>query len=175
MEIGEALPYVQFVAQIALVFAAAFAGYQLILHRRERGEQAALDVLTRLQSSDFQHAYTHVWDLPLEASPEVVRAGGKEMEQAIETVAFTFESLGVMVYNRIVPLHVVDDVIGGFLRESWRRVGPYVAWKRQHLKAPRWAEWYEWLAVRVDAGRSRRTVGAYEAFADWKEAPPFGR
>jgi hypothetical protein len=175
MAVADVLPYFQLGAQLALIAGASFAGYQLLLHRRERNEQRALDVLTKLQGPEFQRAYTQVWDLPLAATPEAVRAGGREMEDAVETVALTFESLGVMAYHRIVPLAVVDNVIGGFLRESWRRVGPYVKWKREQLGAPRWAEWYEWLADRVQAGRRRRTTGAYEAFRDWKESPPFGR
>lgn len=173
--ISDVLPYFQLAAQIALVIGASFAGYQLLLHRRERNEQRALDVLTRLQGPAFQRAYTQVWDLPLGATPETVRAGGREMEDAVETIALTFESLGVMVFHRIVPLAVVDNVIGGFLRESWRRVELYVKWKRGHLEAPRWAEWYEWLADRVQVGRRRRSTGAYDAYREWKESPPFGR
>lgn len=163
------LPYFQLVSQIALVFGAVFAGYQFMLHRRQRDEEGALDVLTRLQNPEFQRAYAQVWDLPLGLTAEQIRERGKGLEEAIDTVALTFESLGVMVVNRIVPLETVDDVIGGFLRESWRRLQPYVEWKRETLKAPRWAEWYHWLAVQVDAGRRRRSVPAYEAFKDWRE------
>lgn len=167
--IPEALPYIQFLGQVALIAAATFAGYQLVLHRRERHEQAALEILTHLQGDHFQRAYMHVWELPLACTAQEIHDRGAKMEHAVETVALTFESLGVMVHNRIVPLHVVDEVIGGFLRESWRRLEPYVRWKRRKLHAPRWAEWYEWLAVQVDAGRRRRTTPAYEAFKQWRE------
>ena len=37
------------------------------------------------------------------------------METAAGTVMMTFETLGVLVHNRVVPIDLVDQVIGGFL------------------------------------------------------------
>ncbi|MGB0652825.1 MAG: DUF4760 domain-containing protein [Thermoplasmatota archaeon] len=165
--IPELLPYAQFVAQFALIAAATFAGIQFLLHRREVQHEAALAVLTRLQTPEFRAAYTRIWELPLGCPADHVRAKGPEMEEAVDVVMFTFESLGVMVHNRIVPIELVDQVIGGFLRESWRRVGPYVEWKRKQVGSRRWAEWYEWLADRLGVDK-RRVRGAYEVFANWK-------
>ncbi len=161
------LPYAQFTAQISLVIGATFAGYQLILTRRERKDAQALEVLTQLQSPEFRAAYAKVWTLPLNATAEDVRAAGPDMEAAVECVAMTFESLGVMVHNRIVPIDVVDQVIGGFLRESWRRCSAYIHWKREQVHSRRLAEWYQWLAEHLTV-ESRRSVGAYEAFKDWE-------
>lgn len=163
----ELLPYFQLVSQTALVMAAGFAGYQFLLHRREREENNALTVLTRLQDAEFRNAYTQIWELPLEASVDAVMKRGKSMEDAIEVIAMTFESLGVMVHNRIVPIDQVDQVIGGFLRESWRRTGPYILWKRKQVGSKRYAEWYQWLAEHV-AVQTRRSRGAYDIFKRWK-------
>ncbi len=163
----EYLPYAQFLAQISLVVGAFFAGYQFILSRRERHDAQALEVLTQLQSPEFRAAYAKVWTLPLAATADDVRAGGQEMEEAVDCVAMTFESLGVMVHNRIVKIEVVDQVIGGFLRESWRRCSAYVHWKRQEVQSRRLGEWYQWLAEHL-AVETRRSVGAYEAFKDWQ-------
>lgn len=169
MAIPEALPYIQFFGQVALILGATFAGYQFLLHRRERDEHAALEMLTSLQSAEFRVAYAQVWTLPLGAPPQALREAGPGMRDAADTVALTFESLGVMVHNRIVPLDTVDLIIGGFLRESWRRLEPYVLDQRARLQAPRYAEWYQWLAEQAEVRRKRRTVPAYEAFKEWKE------
>lgn len=165
--IPEYLPYVQFFGQFALIGGAIFAGYQFMLHRRQREDSAALQVLTALQDADFRAAYAQVWELALGADPETIDKGSPELKAAVECVTMTFESLGVMVHNRIVPLDLVDQVIGGFLRESWRRLAPYVEWKRKKLGSRRWAEWYQWLAERMDL-ENRRTQGAYVAFRDWQ-------
>ncbi len=163
----EILPYFQLASQSALVIAAGFAAYQFLLLRRQREENNALNVLTRLQTAEFRHAYTRVWELPLDASPDAVRKEGHEMEEAVEIVAMTFESLGVMVHNRIVDLETVDQVIGGFLRESWRRTHRYVLAKRKEVGSRRYAEWYQWLAEHL-AVETRRSRGAYDVFRKWK-------
>ncbi len=167
MGIPEYLPYIQFFGQLALISAAAFAGYQLILTRRERNEHGALEVLEHVQSPEFRQAYAKVWTLPLDATPDEVRSQGAEMEDAIDCVMMSFESLGVMVHNRIVPLELVDQVIGGFLRESWRRSKQYILQRREELGSRRYGEWYQWLAEHL-AVESRRSVGAYEAFRHWE-------
>jgi hypothetical protein len=61
----------------------------------------------------------------------------------------------------------VDQVIGGFLRESWRRCEHYVEVRRAELGTRRWAEWYQWLAEQV-AVDERRKEGAYVKFKNWE-------
>ncbi|MGB1697966.1 MAG: DUF4760 domain-containing protein [Thermoplasmatota archaeon] len=167
MGIPEALPYIQFFGQMALISAAAFAGYQFLLHRREREENNAVAVLSRIQDAEFRSAYQQIWDLPLHATAEDIRARGPKTEDAVQCVALTFESLGVMVHNRIVDIELVDQIIGGFLRESWRRCEHYVETRRSELGTRRWAEWYQWLAEQL-AVDERRKIGAYVAFKDWE-------
>ena len=89
------------------------------------------------------------------------------MEEAAGTVMMTFETLGALVHSRVVPIDLVDHVIGGFLRESWRRLEPYVKWKRAAIGSARWGEWYQWLFEHL-AVNPRRQQGAYEVFRDWK-------
>jgi len=167
MDASEALPYFQLVGQLALVVGAAVAVYQLLQLRRGRDHDAALAVLTGLNTAEFRAAFNHVNELPLGATPQQVRDAGPAMEAAVGTVMMTFETIGVLVHNRVVPIDLVDQVIGGFLRESWRRLGNYVDWKRKAIGYPRWGEWYQWLFEHL-ATDQRRAVGAYEAFREWK-------
>jgi hypothetical protein len=151
---------------LALIAAASFAGYQIILQRQDRATEGAIQVLTQMQSIEFQKAYTKIWNLPLAATAHDIRDAGPEYEDAVEVVAMTFESLGVMVHNRLVPVDLVDQAIGGFLRESWRRTQPYIEWRRDQVGSRRLAEWYQWLAEHV-AVDTRRSTGAYDAFRKW--------
>ncbi len=167
--IPEMLPYIQFVGQVALIAAASFAGTQFLLARRQRDDHNALQVLSRLASPEFRIAYARVRTLPVDATPDQIREQGPDMEEAVDVVAMTVESLGVMVHNRMVPLDVVDQAIGGFLRESWRRLRSTVEWQREVYNAPRLSEWYQWLAERIiDRRGPRRTIPAYEAFRHWR-------
>ncbi len=167
MDLAQYLPTIQFFGQIALILGATFAGYQFLLHRRDRDEQNAIQVLTRLTSSEFRQAYAKVWELPLGATAQDVLDGGDEMRAAVDNVAMTFEMMGIMVHKRMVPIDTVDQVIGGFLRESWRRLAPYIQLQREQYGNRRIAEWYQWLAEHL-AHDERRSVGAYSAFKNWK-------
>jgi hypothetical protein len=166
MDPAELLPYFQLVGQVALVVAAFVAVYQLLQLRQRRLHEAALQVITSLQTQAFRDAFNVVNELPLAATPEQVRADPRT-ETAAGTIMMTFETLGVLVHARIVPIELVDQVIGGFLRESWRRLEPYTMWKRKAIGSARWGEWYQWLFEHL-AVNPRRQAGAYEVFREWK-------
>lgn len=166
MDPRELLVYFQLVGQVSLVVAAFVAVYQLLQLRQRRHHDAALQVITSLQTQAFRDAFARVNELPLGAAVDQVRADAR-MEEAAGTVMMTFETLGVLVHSRVVPIDLVDHAIGGFLRESWRRLEPYVKWKRAAIGSARWGEWYQWLFEHL-ATNPRRQQGAYEMFRDWK-------
>jgi hypothetical protein len=165
--ITDALPYFQLAGQLSLVVGAAFAFYQLLQVERSRKDSAALQTVTSFNTQEFRTAFAKVYTLPLGASAQQVRDAGRDMEDAATTVMMTFEMMGVLVHSRMVPIETVDQAIGGFLRESWRRLEPYVQWKRAEVQSVRWGEWYQWLYEHL-ATNPRRQVGAYEAFREWK-------
>lgn len=167
MAAPDLLPYFQLVGQVALVAGASFAGYQLLQSERSRRAAAALQTVTAFNTQEFRTAFARVYTLPLGANAEQVRAGGPAMEEAATTVMMTFEMMGVLVFSRMVPIETVDQAVGGFARESWRRLEAYVAWKRHEVGSVRWGEWYQWLYEHL-ATNPRRAQGAYEAFKDWK-------
>lgn len=166
MDPAHLLPYFQLVGQVSLVVGAAVAVYQLMQLRQARHSEAALQVITSLQTQEFRDAFNLVNELPLGATADQVRADPR-VETAAGTIMMTFETLGVLVHARIAPIELVDQVIGGFLRESWRRLEPYTMWKRKAIGSARWGEWYQWLFEHL-AVNPRRQQGAYEVFRDWK-------
>jgi hypothetical protein len=163
---SELLPHFQLAGQAAIVVGAAVAVYQLVQLRQTQRQEAALRVITGLNTQEFRNAFNAVNELPIGASAEQVRDAGPATESAAGTVMMAFESLGVLVHNRVVPIDLVDQVIGGFLRESWRRLEQYVHWKRKALGYARWGEWYQWLFEHL-AQNPRRAEGAYAVFKEW--------
>jgi len=152
---------------MGIVVGAMFAGYQLWRGEQQRKASAALQTVTSFNTGEFRNAFAKVYTLPLGASAQQVRDAGRDMEDAATTVMMTFEMLGVLVFNRMVPMETVDQAIGGFLRESWRRLEGYVQGKRIEVQSPRWGEWYQWLFEHL-ASNPRRAQGAYEMFRAWK-------
>lgn len=167
MDAAHLLPSFQLVGQVALVVGAAIAVYQIIQVRQTNRQAAALQVITGLNTQEFRAAFNAVNDLPIGATAQQVRDAGPGLEAAAGTVMMTFETLGVLVHARVVPIDLVDQVIGGFLRESWRRLEGYVRWKRHAIGYARWGEWYQWLFEHL-AQNPRRAEGAYEAFKEWE-------
>lgn len=163
----DVLPYFQLASATGIVVGAFFAGYQLWRGEQSRKASAALSTVTSFNTAEFRNAFATVYTLPIGASAAQVRDAGRDMEDAATTVMMTFEMLGVLVYNRMVPIETVDQAIGGFLRESWRRLEKYVGWKREEVQSPRWGEWYQWLFEHL-ATNPRRNEGAYQAFKHWK-------
>ncbi len=170
MPVQDYLPYFQLAAQIGIVVGTLFAGYQIIMAERGRREQAAIQTVTAFNTQEFRDAFAKIYTLPLGASAQHVRDAGADMEDAATTIMMTFEMMGVLVHSRMVPIETVDQAIGGFLRESWRRLEKYVAWKRAEVQSVRWGEWYQWLFEHL-AVNPRRAIGAYEAFRSWQPEP----
>lgn len=160
------LPYFQLASSTGIVMGTLFAGYQLMQSETQRRQQTALETVTRFNTQEFRAAFAKVYTLPLTATADQVKDAGRDMEEAAQTVMMTFEMMGVLVYNRMIPIETVDQAVGGFLRESWRRLADYVAWKRKDVGSDRWGEWYQWLFEHL-ATNPRRQIPAYEAFKEW--------
>src|SRR5947208_16784106 len=103
MEPSQVLPYFQVAGQIALILGAVFAAYQLFQLERNRREQLSLQTVTAFTTQEFRDAFARVNGLPTGADADAVRSD-ERMEAAAHTVMMTFEMLGVLVYNHMVPI-----------------------------------------------------------------------
>lgn len=150
------LPYATLLAVVVTII----FGVATVLHgRRLRYLTVAVGLVESIQTDAFTHAMERILELPERADPDLVLAD-REAVHAAYVVGHVFESLGVIVFHRLLPLDIVDELVGGYLRASWARLSPYVARRRATL-GPTFAEWFEWLALRAQA----RAVGPLAASA----------
>jgi hypothetical protein len=134
---------------------------------RTRYLTAAGQLVHAMQTADFTRAIGRVMQLPTGANPELVRADD-ETVTAVHAVAHVFESLGVMVYHRLLPLHLVDHLLGGYVRASWARVKPYAEVRRGEVGAM-FSEWFQWLAERLEQYPAPgKHQGAHLAHRKWR-------
>jgi hypothetical protein len=76
---------------------------------------------------------------------------------------------GLMVYQRIVSIRLVQLLMGGTIQASWRVLRPHTEWLREKLCRPSIHEWFQWLAERLDeCPEYRDEVGAYLKYQNWK-------
>src|SRR4029079_5995546 len=77
--------------------------------------------------------------------------------QAVQSIACILESLGYAVFARMVPLNVVDEVLGGTVRVAWRKLRGYVEFERERAGSQKNWEWFQWLPQTGERAQKRGT------------------
>lgn len=153
---------------IAVVVAVVFGVVQSRIMAAQRRELAVFEPLRQMLAPSFVAALDMISQLPDDAPAEEI-ARDPQMRQAIVQAYFVFEMAGMMVHDRILPLHDADRMFGGMLRTSWRKVRRYSEWERERLGSPSVAEWFQWLYERMEADPAPgKHEGAHVAFRGWR-------
>src|SRR5258708_3590852 len=148
---------------LALVAAVAFAALQVRQSNRNRMDQAAIEVVRSTLSEGWENAIGPVMRLATPADGHLDPA----QEGAATAIALRLETLGYLVYRRMVSLDLVDELHGGITRLAWARLGPWVMNGRRDSGNEKAYEWFQWLAERL-ADRGPSPTPAYVAHRNWR-------
>ena len=74
---------------------------------------------------------------------------------------------GYLVYQRIIPLRTVDEVVGGTARLAWQRLRKWVERVREE-SGPSSFEWFQWLYEQLEAHPVSKGAGAHVVHRDWR-------
>lgn len=152
---------------LAVVVALVFGTLTIGQWQRTRQLTAAAELVHTMQTPEFTAAIARIVDLPVGADSTTLLAD-RDVMASFYVVSHVFESLGVLVYHRLLPLHLVDHLCGGYVRASWKRMKPVVTSRRGELGVT-FGEWYQWLAERIEQYPAPgKDVGAPVAFKEWK-------
>jgi len=138
--------------------------------RQDREERAAFAALNAILTPDWKKSIVIVHAIPEGATATDIEADPRVLE-ATHIIGITLEGLGYAVFARIVPLKIVDDLVGGSVRVAWRNMRQYVEFERNRAGSQKSWEWFQWLAEQLDRHGTSRTnlnTGAYVAYRDWK-------
>ena len=155
---------------ITVITGALFGWFEVRHLRREREERAAFELLHATLTSEWLRSAVLVDSLPDDVAPEILEADARMLDAA-HSIGLILESVGYAVYARIVPLHMVDDMIGGIVRVTWRKMRNYVMHDRARSGSQKGWEWFQWLHDQLERNRKGKTslrIGAFEAYADWR-------
>jgi hypothetical protein len=163
-------------ANMAEIFGAAvvvggliFAVVQMHHYRQQRRETAAIELLRSFHNPEFSRSLRAVLALPKGVTRSDLGECSEMQQDAIMVVVLTFESIGVMVYRGIVPLEMVNELLGGVCIESWLRLNQYMLDSRIQSNRETMSEWFQWLAERLDEHHTRYgRPPAYEQYRDWR-------
>ena len=162
--------WLSLVSTLAILVALVFAGVQVREANKSRKDQAAVALIQSTQVDSFTRAMRNVGRLPANVSAEQVDASGDWAEDALVDFGFRLESIGYMVFLRLVSLEMADSLIGGLTLMYWSRVEAWLKRERERSGNPNLYEWCEWLAGQV---RQRRAAGRHQPghveHRDWRE------
>lgn len=151
---------------MAVLVALVLGWIELRHYQRQRADVAAFELARSIQSPELVRHFRHVLSLPRGITAAGIRERGAE--DACLALVVAMEAHGVMVHRRVIPLDVLDDLMGGVIQEVWKRTLPWVEEVRHH-QGDTFAEWAQWLVERLEAERpDRRQAPAYEAHRGWR-------
>src|SRR5437762_12536790 len=142
--------------------------------RKEREERVAFVAVQAILTPAWMQSMDLVQASAEGTTPSQIEADPRHFHAA-HSIACILESLGYAVFARMVPLNVVDELLGGTVRVAWRKLQEYVEYERERAGSQQNWEWFQWLAEQVDGhsnARTSRNLGAHEAYRDWR--PYFG-
>lgn len=155
---------------LTVLTALAFGVLEMRRARQERAERAAFAAVQALLTPEWIRSMIVVQGIPDGSSASAIEADARVLN-AVWAVGVILEGLGYSVYARIVPLHVVADLMGGSVRLAWRKMQPYVEEERRRSANQKTFEWLQWLAAQLERhspGKTNLQTGAHQAYQDWK-------
>lgn len=167
MNLSELANLAEILGAITIVSGLIFGLYQLSEYRKQRRDLIASDLMKTFYSPELSRAVALIRTLPDQASAEELRALGPKAEEAAVQLSTIFETMGVLVYKRIAPYELVEELAGGMISVMYRKLAVWLEVVRREQNQPSWAERFQWLAERLVV--SKTTVEpAHIRFRSWR-------
>lgn len=73
------------------------------------------------------------------------------------------------MFHRVVPVDIVDDLVGTRVHVTWRKLRRYAEFRGQKIGSPQAFGWYQWPAERLEErAKNGASPGSQEAHRDWR-------
>ncbi len=164
VDLSTAASVAEILGGVALVVGLPTAVIAWRRQRAERDERAALEIVRAGQSREFMHALDVLYQSP--PVTEAALAANPELRTAVDEMWAVYETLGFLVYKRMVPLTMFDEFAGGGVRLLWDRCEGWITERRKQPGAEHAFEWIQWLAEQVGSSGAKRP--ANDAYRDWR-------
>ena len=152
------------VTTLAVVLGVIFALVQLRHAARIRRDHAAVDIVRTVQTQEVRLAVARILMLPDNVAPETIRNSPVLLDAAL-AVDSACEMWGCMVYENVVDHRMLDRMVGGWVRGTWRKLGRWVEAERAESRNPNVGEWWQWLYERIEADPDPgKALGAHIAY-----------
>ena len=143
------------ISTIAIIGALVFTALQVRQGNLKRSEQAAVTVIQTTQSDRWWRALDLLGKLPENAQISDIERMGPRIERSLFDFGVRLETIGYMVFRRIVKLDTVDELIGGVTLLFWSRAKVWAEHVRVRTGNRKYFEWCQWLAERITERRAK--------------------
>lgn len=157
----------QVVGVAAVIAAIAFGIAQIRQFRQQRRDAVAVELMRSIQDAEFTRSLRMMLTLPAGSSVEDVRVRGESFEDAALALCAKYETLGYLVFRGIMPLELVEELVGGVGVHVWNRLKPWALALRDEQQQPLLLEWYQWLAEHMERRGRPLESPAFERHRDW--------
>jgi hypothetical protein len=169
MALSDVANIVEIIGVLAIIFGIVFGILKFKQHQKQSRDMAIVELARSFEDPEFIEAYILVTSLEVGIGDEELRSKGPEYVAAAMRVGWKFETVGVLIYKRVVPMDAMADLVGGFSLKMWAILGEWAQEMRQKENQPEFFEWYQWLVERlIERGEPTREP-AYEANRFWRE------
>ena len=158
----------QILGGISVVVAVLFGITQTRQFKQQRRDAAAVELMRTIEDSEFARAFRIIYPLPESLSPAEFFAMGLEVQDAAFIIGAKFETMGLLSFRHIIPLDLVEELIGGAVIAFWKSMRPWIEHQRMQRGEARLLEWFQWLAERLEERARSGQAPAYELYRDWR-------
>lgn len=144
-----------------------FGWFQIRVNRARQRDTVVINLMQTFYHSDLARAVKILHGLPDGASAEELRKRGPEFEEAAAIITTSFETMGLLVHERIASFDLVIQLSGGMVISMHRKLKLWLQAVRDEQNQPSWAEWFEWLALLAEDYKPRKEP-AFTGLRDWK-------
>jgi hypothetical protein len=131
---------------------------------------AILELARSFEDPEFTAAYMLITGLEAGICDKELQAKGPEYVAAAMRVGWKFETVGMLIHNRVVPMDAMADLVGGFSIKLWSILSVWGEEMRVKNCQPEFFEWYQWLVERLLERGASTQEPAYRAHRSWRES-----
>jgi len=157
------------VGAFLVIIGVIFGVIQIRYYRAERHENATMEIMRAFQTVEFTSALRMINQYQADCRRCSETPVTPELQESMLLITTTLESIGLMVYRRLVPFRLVQQLMGGSIQAAWAILRGYVELTRETTGRPSVYEWFQWLAEQLDRHPEYQDmIGAYEKYQQWR-------
>lgn len=152
---------------ITIIIAIVFGIIQLRQFKTQRKDIAAVEIMRTMQDAQFTDSLHLINQTDYLRSVKEVRQQDPSLEKAIFAITTKFETLGFLVYKRVIPIEFVEQLVGGVCLALWQKLDLFILDYRNVNDQKLFLEWFEWLSFILKKRNRDKAQPALEKFENW--------